>query len=342
MITIKDIAEKAGVSKSTVSRVLNNTGYVNEETRKKIEDIIKKYNYLPSAMARNLSKRETNTIGVVIPEIDNNFFGEVLKGITEVVDQNDFNIIYCDTNNNAAKEEKALRMLEENRVRGVIMTPAVDYSEPDAANKLRRLLNNLRVPVIIVDREIENSQWDGVFYENYKSAYCATEVLIKEGHKKIGIITGDMDLKLARDRCKGFTDAMEDYNMHIYDKYIYRGDFSIETAYHLSKAMFESDDMPEAIFTCNNRTSLGLIKAARENGMKLGEDIAAIGIDHIEVLEILGYNFSYVTRDTIEMGRVAMNMLLDRFEHTSKQRNICIMPYRLVLNGSEKRIKAKP
>ncbi|WP_461204822.1 LacI family DNA-binding transcriptional regulator [Clostridium sp. DL1XJH146] len=338
MITIKEIAEEAGVSKSTVSRVLNDTGYVNEETRKKIEDLIKKHNYLPSAMARNLSKRETNTIGVVIPEIDNTFFGEVLKGITEIVDQNDFNIIYCDTNNNAEKEEKALRMLEENRVRGVIMTPAVDYSQPDASNKLRRLLNNLRVPVVIVDREIENSQWDGVFYENYKSAYCATEVLINEGHKKIGIITGDMDLKLARDRFNGFRDAMEDNKICVEDKYIYRGDFSIETAYKISKNIFESEDIPEAIFTCNNRTNLGLIKAATEKEIKIGRDIAAIGIDHIEVLDILGYNFSYVTRDTIEMGRVAMNMLLERFKSPNKERNMCIMPYKLVLKGSEKKI----
>jgi LacI family transcriptional regulator len=341
MITIKDIAKEAGVSKSTVSRVLNNTGYVNEETRKKIEDVIEKNNYLPSAMARNLSKKETNTIGVVIPEIDNAFFGEILKGITEIVDQNNFNIIYCNTNNNAAKEEKALRMLEENRVKGVIITPAVDYSEPDAANKLRRLLNNLRVPVVVVDREIENFHWDGVFYENFQSAYCATEVLIKEGHKKIGIITGDMDLKLGKDRFKGFIKAMEDYKIPIYDKYIYSGNFSIETAYQLSKAMFESNDLPDAIFTCSNRTNLGLIKAATEKKIKFGRDISAIGIDHVDVLDILGYNFSYVTRDTIEMGRVAMNMLVDRFKFPNKQRNICIMGYKLVLKGSEKRIKTR-
>lgn len=335
-MTIKEIAELAGVSKSTVSRVLNNSGYVNDETRKKIEDVIKKNNYFPSASARNLSKRETNTIGVVIPEFNNSFFGDVLRGITEIVDENDLSLFYCDTNNNAAKEEKALQMLKHQRVRGVIITPAIDYTEPNASKKLRNMLNNLNVPVVVVDREIENSQWDGVFYENYQSAYCATEVLAKEGHKRIGIITGDLQLKIGRDRFDGFKQALEDYEIKLDKKDIYLGDFTIEKAYCVAKKMFDSGDYPNAIFTSNNNTTLGLIKAARECGITLGKDIGTIGIDHVNILDILGYNFSYVTRDTEEMGRVAMRMLLERLKYPNKERKICIMPYQLVVKGSEK------
>ncbi|WP_101908296.1 LacI family DNA-binding transcriptional regulator [Marasmitruncus massiliensis] len=336
-MTIKDIADKAGVSKSTVSRVLSGNGYVNEETRKKVESIIEQTHYLPSATARSLSKRETNAIGVIVPEIDNSFFGEILRGITEIVDQNNLTMICCDTNNNAQKEERALSMLGQQRVRGVIITPAIDYSEPNAAKKLRRLLNNLNVPVVVVDREIDNCTWDGVFYENFQSAYCATKVLIEEGHRKIGIITGDLGLKLARERYQGFLQAMEDFDLPVEPRYIYRGDFTIDTAYRLAKNMFESGDIPEAIFTCNNRTNLGFIKAAREKKFKLGRDIAAIGIDHVEVLDILDYNFSYVTRDTVEMGRIAISMLLNRLKNPDMQRNFRIMPYKLVLKGSEKR-----
>lgn len=336
MITIKEVAELAGVSKSTVSRVLNNNGYVNEETRSKIEEVIKQYNYFPSASARNLSKRETNTIGVVIPEMDNSFFGDILRGITDIVDQNDLSLFYCDTNNDASKEEKALNMLKHQRVRGVIITPAIDYSEASVSKKLRKLLNDLNVPVVVVDREIENSQWDGVFYENFQSAYCATEVLIKEGHKRLGTITGDLKLKLGRDRFAGFKQAMEDYSIELDEKYILYGDFTIEKAYHLAKEMFVSGDIPDAIFTSNNLTSLGFIKAAREAGIELGKDIGVIGIDHVKLLDILGFNLSYVTRDTEEMGRVAMRMLLERMKYPNKERKLCIMPYKLMLKGSEK------
>ena len=124
MLTIKEIAELAGVSKSTVSRVLNNNGYVGEETRQRIEKVIKEQNYTPSAAAVSLSKQETNTIGVIIPEIDNAFFGEIIKGITEIADQQDFSIICCDTQNKAEKELRALKMLEQQRVRGILFTPA--------------------------------------------------------------------------------------------------------------------------------------------------------------------------------------------------------------------------
>ncbi|MDD3172322.1 MAG: LacI family DNA-binding transcriptional regulator [Herbinix sp.] len=338
MITIKDIARIAGVSKSTVSRVLTDSGYVNEDTKRKIEDVMKEYGYQPSASARNLSKRETRTIGVIVPEIGNSFFSEVLSGITEIVDRNDLTLIYCNTDNNALKEEKALKMLAGQRVRGMILTPAIDYSEPNVVKKLRELLNKLNAPVVFVDRDMENSKWDGVFYENFQSAYCATEVLIKEGHQTIGIITGDLNLKIARDRFKGYCQAMEDYHIPVYDKHIYHGDFQTNTAYKLSKQMFESGDIPDAIFTCNNLTSLGFIKAARENKIKLGRDIAAIGIDHVEVLDIIDYNFSCVTRDAVEMGRKAMNLLLDRIENPTKERTISVMPYRLVLKGSEKKV----
>lgn len=338
-MTITDIAEKAGVSKTTVSRVLNGIGYVSDETRRKVEKVISENHFYPSASARSLSKRETNTIGVIVPEIDNSFFSEVLRGISEVVDQHGLTIIYCDTANNAEKEARALSMIAEHRVRGLIISPAIDYAETNAAGKLRRLLNNLGVPIVVVDREIENSTWDGVFYENFQSAYCATKVLIEEGHKRIGIITGDLGLKLARERYHGFLQAMEDYGVPVQEKYIYKGDFSINTAYRIAKEIFESGDIPEAIFTSNNRTNLGFIKASREKKIKLGKDIAAIGIDHVEVLDILGYNFSYVTRDTVEMGRVAINMLLSRINNPDRQRSIKIMPYKLVLKGSEKKSK---
>lgn len=337
MITINDIALLAGVSKSTVSRVLTNSGYVNEETKKKILEVMEEYGYQPSASARNLSKRLTNTIGVVIPEMWNSFFYEVLSGIAQVVDQNDLTLIYCNTDNNALKEEKALNMLEAQRVRGVILTPAIAYSDPAAAKKLWRMLDKLNAPVVFVDRDVDNSKWDGVFYENFQSAYCATETLIKSGNRTIGIITGDLNLKIARDRYRGYCQAMEDYNIPILEQYIYHSDFSIDTAYNLSSKMFQSNDIPDAIFTCNNQTSLGFIRAVRENKMKLGREIAAIGIDHIDVLDMIDYKFSYVTRDTVEMGCRAMNLLLERLNNPDKERTICVMPYKVVLKGSEKK-----
>lgn len=316
--------------------MLNNSGYVSNETRKRVEYVINKHEYLPSATARSLSKKDTNTIGVIIPEADNSFFGEILKGISEVVDQNDMTLIFCDTDNNMEKQEKALKMLRGQRVKGLILTPVNDYSDDESANTLRKQLDSLMVPVVLLDRQVEHSHWDGVYFENFKGAYAGTEVLIKEGHKNIGIITGDLNLKIGRDRYRGFLQAMEDYEIPILKEYVLEGNFSEEKAYELTEKCIENNTMPEAMLTCNNRTTLGFIRALREHKITIGEDIAAIGIDRIKLLDNLGYNFSYVERDTIEMGRTAMYKLLDRFKNPNKKREVLNMPFKLTLKGSEK------
>jgi LacI family transcriptional regulator len=336
-LTIKDIAEICGVSKSTVSRVINNSGYVNSETREKIEKVIKENIYQPSATARNLSKQESNTIGVIIPEANNTFFGEILKGISEVVDENNLTLIFCDTDNNNLKQEKALNMINVQGVKGLIMTPVNDNDNSEEEKKLKQRLKELNVPTVLLDRGIHKSIWDGVYFENYQSAYTATEILIKEGHKKIGVITGDLNLKIGKDRFKGYLDALEEHGIKRDSKYIYEGNFSVEKAYELTKNFISKNEMPDAMLTSNNLTTLGFIKALKEAKIDLGKDICAIGIDRYEVLDILDYGFSNVARDTIEMGRVAMRMLVDRINNPQRQRVECIMPFEVNLKGSEKK-----
>jgi len=337
-LTINDIAKKAKVSKSTVSRVLNNSGYVNKDTREKIEKVIRENAYYPSAQARSLSKRESNTIGVIIPEADNPFFGEVLRGISEVVDANDMTLILCDTDNNVSKEKKALDMIIMQRVKGLIFTPVNDHSNDETEKKLKAKLRALNIPTVLLDRGIENSEWDGVFFKNYESAYKATEILIKEGHKKLGVITGDLNLKIGRERFRGFLDALKDYNVPIMHKYIYEGNFSVDKAYQLSKQFIEKNDLPDALLTSNNRTTLGLLKALNEKKIVLGKDIAVIGIDSIEVIDILGIKLSCVARDAVEMGRIAMRLLLERFQKPLKEREDYVVPFEIILKGSEKKI----
>lgn len=326
MITIGQIAEMAGVSKSTVSRVLNCSGYVREDTRKKIEAIIEEYHYSPSASAQNLSRRETNTIGVVVPELDNTFFTEVLAGVAEVVDENNFTMIVCNTSNDGEKEKAALSMMEQQRVRGVIFTPAIGYSDAAAEKSIRLQLKNLNVPVVLVDREIQNVQWDGVFYENFQSGYLATEHLIHSGKKKIGIITGDMDLKHARDRYQGYIQAMEDYHLTVNETYVYEGDYTVQGSYEITRRIIQTQDWPEGLVLSNNLTTLGYVKAIRELGKELDQEIKVVGIDHIPILDTIGYRYNCVTHDTKEMGRAAIELLLERLENSGRQKEIRIVP----------------
>ena len=337
MITIKDIAELSGVSKSTVSRVLTGKGYVSAEAKERIEKIIEEYSFQPSESARSLPTKVTNTIGVVVPEIDNSFYSEVLKGIGDIADRDNYNIIYFNTNNSSLKEEKALKMLKAQRVRGVILAAAVDYSETKANAKLKKLIEQINAPIVLLDRDIDGINLDKVVYDNFGSAFAATEAMIKAGNKSIGIITGDLDLKHARGRYEGYLAAMRQYEVPILDKYVKHGDFMTDTAYILAKELFNQKDIPDAILSCNNRTTLGIIKAAREKNMKLGRDIAFVGIDHVDVLDIIGYKYSHVTRDTIEMGRMTMELLTERIHALVKYNVTQVVPFFMCLDGTERK-----
>jgi Transcriptional regulators len=339
-MTIRDIAGKAGVSTSTVSRVLNNSGYVGAKTRKQVMRVIEENDYKPSAMARGLSRRESNAIGVVVPQLDNDFFGKILTGVGEVVDASDLTMILCNTDNSVAKEFRSLSTLREQRVRGLLITPEVDYGSIIERRNLQSLLDGLGVPVVMVDRRLVNPQWDGVYFDNYNGAFLATEALIDGGNRRIGAIISDIKLDLGAKRYEGFVSAMQLRGLTPSADHLKLHDFVLSTddSYRITKAMIDNNDLPEALFLGNGLVARGFFKAILEAGLRLQHDICCIGFDHIDFLDIVNLNYSYVERNAQNMGRIAMQMLLERSEQPILARREHIIPAELILNGSEKRI----
>ena len=336
-VTIKEIAEMAGVSKATVSRVMNNSGYVAAETRVKIESIMKEYDYMPSALAVNLSRQETTTIGVVVPEIGNTFYADILHGITQAADELDLSLVLFDTQDSLERERRAFRVLQQQKVRGIILGPSIDYQGTREGRVLLEMLKKLSVPIVIVDRDFENMPWDAVLYENYQSSYQAALELYKAGNRRMEVITGDMTLKIGRERLDGFLKGVEDCGLTVRAEDIYYGNFTLKRSYELSMELLSGSDLPDAVYTSNNDTSLGFLKAAHEKGIQIGRDIAVIGNDRIAMLDILGIDFSCVYRDTYEMGRMSIRLLQERIDHPRKTRSIYMIPYDVKLKGSEKK-----
>jgi LacI family transcriptional regulator len=334
-VTISDIAKMAKVSKSTVSRVLNNTGYVSEDSRKKVLAVIEELHYIPSAVAQGLSKKNSNTIGVLIPEIKNMFFSEIIDGISEVVHSNSMNMLYCGTDNSEKRQNQAIEMLYRQRVQALIITIANEYILQKDADKLIQKLKYLHVPVVLVDRELKGSPWDFVVFENYKAGYIATKALIEAGNKHIGIITGNMDWPIARERYEGYKQALIDNDIKVNKDYIFKGDFTAITAYELLKKMYNKANIPDALVTSNNQTSIGVIKASNELSIQLGKDLAIVGIDKVHYLEDLGIPFSCVQRDSKAMGSNAMRILLERLQNKRKDKEIYTVKAELVLAGTE-------
>jgi LacI family transcriptional regulator len=334
-VTISDIAEKVGVSHATVSRVLNNSGYVKDETREKVLAVIKDLNYTPSAIARSLSTSKTNSIGVIIPDINNLFFGEIVKGITEIADKNNLNIILCITDEDKDKELKAINVLKQQRIQGLIITPTFykDSSNSDNLNALK----NLGIPIILIDGHVEYLEFSGVFIDHIKGAYDGTAALIKAGHKKIAIITGDMKSRPAKERLLGYKKALQAYDIPINDEYIFYGDYKYETSYDITKGILKMDNKPTAIFVSSNTMIIGSIKAFYEEKVNIPKDMAIIGFDKVDVFNIIGMNISFINGPSIELGRIGMKMLLESLNSNEVKeiKRVTIMP-ELILKGSEK------
>jgi LacI family transcriptional regulator len=337
-LTIKDIAKLSGVSQTTVSRVINNPDSVKEETRKIVEQVISENHYSPNAMARGLSKNESNTIGVIVPDISNPFFCEVIKGISAVADQEDLKIILYDTDENPRKEVAFLENIEQQKLKGIIITPISDSNEFDS--EFSSLLEGISIPIILVDRDVKYSNLSGVFIDNIKGAFDATSALINEGHKSIAIIAGPKTSKPGRDRLRGYMKAFEMNNIQVSEDLIYYGDFRFESGYEIAKKILKSDNRTSAIFSCNNLMTLGVLKAIRELNLESPRDVALIGFDEIAYLDIMGFKISYVSRSTYNMGRIAMEILLEQLNSNQEKKDnavksITLLP-KLVLQGSEK------
>jgi LacI family transcriptional regulator len=336
----KDIAQKTGVSLATVSRVLNNSGYVKKETRELVLKTMQELGLEGDFVSKRVSKHKNEVIGVVIPDITNPFFGEVIKGINKVADSEKLNFILCDTDENVDKEIRYLEMLKEQNIKGLIITPATDQNEFNRNYLIQ--LDNMGVPIVLLDRDIKYSHFDAVFLDSIKGAYEAVEALIKEGHEKIAIIAGPITSKPGRDRVSGYQKALRMNDIQEDDKYMFFGDFRLESGYNLTKEIMNMKEPPSAIFVSNNMMTLGCIKALFEMNLKIPQDIAIIGFDDIEMLNVMNVNISTVSRPTTLMGEEAMNILMERLnnkEGDNKTIKKVILPPCLTLRGSEKYIK---
>jgi len=333
--TIKDVASCAGVSTTTVSRVINQSGYVSKSVRQRVLSVIEELGYTPSQMAVNLSKKHMHTIGVIVPDICNSFFSEVFYAASKLAEKHNYRVILCNTDDSIKLETAALQDMISYRVSGIIITPVSDQdgTNADILNKIQ----NSGVPIVFVDREMQGVNCDGVFVDNVRSAYDATELLLREGHRKIAIIAGPQDTIPGRERMAGYTNALRDWGIIPVQEYLAFGNFKAEKSFQATMELLESDNPPTAFFTCNNLMTLGCLRAILSCGNRIPEDVALVGFDEIELLDILGHSISVISRATSEMGSIAMRLLLDKIEgdETMSYQRVVLQTH-LKLFGSEK------
>lgn len=339
-MNIYDVAKEAGVSPSTVSRVLNNRDNVKAATREKVLRVIEGKEYKPNSLARNLSVGVSRNIAFLVPDIENPFFGKILHGISDCATEKDYNVFMFGTDENTDREHKVLENLKPEMIRGLIITPVSELDE-DTSKKLKKF-EEQGIPVVLVDRDIQGGKLDGVFSNDVEGAYEAVECLIEEGHKDIAVIIGPETSKPGNDRLNGYKKALEQYGIPINEKYIVSGGFREEGAYQAMNRLMSLEKPPTAVFSCNNLTTLGCLRYLKEKKMKLTRDISMVCFDDIKELEYTDIHLTAVLRPIYEMGYEAMKLLEKRFEDEKSQglERYIIRRYmvntRLVKRGSEK------
>ena len=337
-VTIQDIAFEADVGKATVSRVINGSGYVKDETEQKIRAVMEKYNYQPNAAARTLSRQESDTVGLLLPEVNNPFFSEMISGISTFIEKNGFTLMLSNSDNDPIRDARALEMMCRQRVRGLIYVPACDYDDVENYGRIKNLLERVGCPVVILDRPIAKLTYDCVTTDNFSGAMDCTDALIEAGHRRIGVVVGNMELFIGRERFRGFIKALESARIPLKDKDVIYGEFSQQTTYKLVKEMLESGDYPSAFFLSNNLSEAGFLQAVTEKGLRIPEDIAFVSFDKISNQETFNLPFSYLERNVWDLGEQAARLLVRRFEDPDGPQQRVVVMSKVVLLGSEKKV----
>lgn len=326
-VTIENIAAEAGVGIATVSRVVNNTGYVSKKTREKVEKVINKSGFVPSVVAQNFAKQDSNMMGLIVPEAHNPYFGSAIEGISEVLDDKGLLLVLFSSNQDYEKEKKILQQIQQQNLKGIIITSTLDDVKKEVVDSYKKLIISMKIPVVFMDLGFSLKEWDVVSIDHKDSSYNIIKAMIKKGYEEIGIITGNLETKTARDRYKGYVKALEEYNIEVNQDFVYEGDFTTETAYKITTKMIKSKKYPHTVFTTNNLTTMGFMQAVVDKGLELGKDIECVAYDKINSFEKIKYN--YIERNPMEMGKIAAKMLFERIDNPDMEARKYQIPYKL-------------
>lgn len=308
MTTIKDVSRVSGISTGTVSRYLNGH-QVKKENQLKIEKAIEELGYKVNLMAKGLKMNKTFTIGVVIPSVTDIFSNQVIEGMEEILDNENYSLIICSSRNSLETEKEKISFLKDKRVDGIIMMPVSDESE-----HVQTLLKE-DIPFILIDRLLSGVECDAVICDNVNGSYRAIEELIRFGHRRIGIIAGPTNVYTARERLNGYIRALTDYHIPIDDSLIVYASYEKGGGYDGFEKLLNLSEKPTAIFASNYETTMTGLKLMMEKEIKIGEDISLFGYDNTEVFQMLSPTIASVVQPMNEIGEHAVKLLLQRIEN---------------------------
>lgn len=308
-MTIKDIARLAGVSTATVSLVVNKKDErISAETKKRVLDVIEKYNYVPNRIASSMVTKHTKSLGLVLQDIANPFFPGFARGVEDRANKDNWHIILCNSDNDPEKENRYLEMLQEKMVDGIILASA----EQDLSRA--PVINKISVPIVTLDRDIDGVQYVGVIkINNMNGAYNAVKHMIDRGYKKILHLSGPMRDRTAQARYEGYLQAHIDSGVVHPRENVYHGSFSYESGYKMTNELLERGTEFDGLFCGNDLMAFGALKALAEHDISV-PDVGVVGFDDIFVSNLITPSLTTVRLPIYEMGYMAADLMINYIE----------------------------
>jgi len=303
---MRDVAERAGVSVTTVSHVINDTRPVSDALRERVFAAVDELGYQPNVLARSLRRGETHTIGMIVPDSANPFFAEVARGVEDTSFEQGYSVILCNSDGNLEKELLYTNVLAEKQVDGILFMAA------GVSTEHIRALQERRMPLVVVDRDIPGVTVDSVLTDNARGGWMATCHLLDLGHRCIGCIAGPSDVTPSAERVTGYQQALDEGGISLDEALIVKGDFQYESGYQAMRQFLAMDDPPTAIFACNDLMAIGAIRAALELGRQVPAGLSVVGFDDVRLASFANPPLTTVVQPKYEMGVVATAMLLER------------------------------
>ena len=303
-VTLRDVAKKAGVSAVTVSKVVNGTDqHISEETRLRIQKIVKELGYVPNAVAKGLKEKRTNMLGFLLPDISNSFFPEVARGIEDMAKVHGFGVVMCNTDDSAEQETERIRFLSSRRVDGIVFARALKNSN------MRQLLSS-GLPVVVVDRDIETEHtgMGQIFVDTQRGIYESTSLLIGAGCKKIAFISAEYAARF--DRYQGYCDALQQAGLPVEPKRVYKDHYDVKTGYEGLYRILANTEI-DGVVCGNDMIAVGVLNALKEKGISVPGQVKVIGFDDVYFSRYLSPPLTTVYQPAYQMGSAAAEMLID-------------------------------
>lgn len=310
-ITIKDIARKLNMSVSTVSKALNNNPSISVLTKERVQKLAKEWNYIPNEAARHFKQNKSFTIGVIMPDLLDQFYVLAINGVEEVANKKNYNVIISQTHEDHEKETGIVENMIRNRVDGVII--AISKNTRDV-NMFKRLMHT-GIPVVFFSRAFSEPEFDFVATDNEGGSFTAVKFLIDKGHTRIAHLMGPSFLRTTHQRLEGYKKALEKYGLTYDPELVVEVDLSPPQTYKATKKLMELNDPPTAFFTFKNYVSLDVIKYLKKHHRELLDKTDIIGFGNLPLIKYLDYKpIASIDENSYEMGIEAANMIFKKIE----------------------------